>query len=255
MQPLIHYSPEQFQLVEELRGALQSGRLPHIRLLGEPGVGKTRMALELTRTENLSPVTLYLRDGRALLKSSFLNELIQDHTYHFVVLVVDECPQKDSAEIWNILRARSERVRLVTIDHGPDTSADDKMRIVHVDPAGREQIISILEEYGIGKHDAGRWAEYCQGCPRVAHVIGDNLRQNRADLLQSPATVDLWDRFIVGHDEPTSEEVQLRKIVLRYVSLFERFGFEPPVDGEAQFIASMAEACDSSIDMASISVA
>src|SRR5207253_6278709 len=65
------------------------------RLLGEPGVGKTRMALELTRADNLAPVTLYLRDGRALLKSSFLNELIQDHAYHFVVLVVDECPQKD----------------------------------------------------------------------------------------------------------------------------------------------------------------
>jgi hypothetical protein len=245
MQPPIHYSPEQFELVEELRGALQSGQFPHIRLLGEPGVGKTRLALELTRAGNLSPVTLYLRDGRALLKSSFLNELIQDHTYRFVVLVVDECPQKDSAEIWNILRARSERVRLVTIDHGPDTSADDKMRKVDVDPAGPEQIISILGEYGIGKHDAGRWAEYCQGCPRVAHVIGENLRQNRADLLQSPATVDLWDRFIVGHDDPGSEEVQLRKIVLRYVSLFERFGFEPPVEAEAQFIASMAEACDS----------
>jgi hypothetical protein len=245
MQSPIHYSPEQFELVEELRGALQSGQLPHIRLLGEPGVGKTRMALELTRADNLAPVTLYLRDGRALLKSSFLNELIQDHAYHFVVLVVDECPQKDSAEIWNILRTRSEKVRLVTIDHGPDTSADDKMRIVHVDPAGPEQILSILEEYGIGKHDAGRWAEYCQGCPRVAHVIGENLRQNRADVLQSPATVNLWDRFIVGHDEPNSEKVQLRKIVLRYVSLFERFGFEPPVDAEAQFIASMAEACDS----------
>jgi hypothetical protein len=244
MQPPIHYSPEQFQLLEELREDLQSGRFPHIRLLGEPGVGKTRMALELTRSDNLAPVTLYLRDSRALLKSSFLNELIQDHTYRFVVLVVDECPQKDSAEIWNILRARSDRVRLVTIDHGPDTSADEKMRIVPVGPADHEQIVSILEEYGIGKQDAGRWAEYCQGCPRVAHVIGDNLRQNRANLLQSPATVDLWDRFIVGHDDPGSEEVQLRKIVLRYVSLFERFGFEPPVEGEAQFIASMAETCD-----------
>jgi hypothetical protein len=244
MQPPIHYGPKQLQLVEELRGALQSGQFPHIRLLGEPGVGKTRMALELTRADNLAPVTLYLRDGRALLKSSFLNELIENRAYRFVVLVVDECPQKDSAEIWNILRGRSERVRLVTIDHGPDASADDKMRIVQVDRAGPEQIMSILEEYGIGKHDARRWAQDCQGCPRVAHVIGENLRQNRADVLQSPATIDVWDRFIVGHDDTRSEEVQLRKTVLRYVSLFERFGFEPPVEGEAQFIASMAKNCD-----------
>ena len=254
MQPPIHYSPEQFHLVEELRGALQSGEFPHIRLLGEPGVGKTRMALELTRADNLAPATLYLRDGRALLKSSFLNELIQGHAYRFVVLVIDECPPKDSAEIWNVLKTRSERVRLVTIDHGPDTSADDKMRIVDVDPAGPEQIISILEEYGIGNHDAGRWAEYCQGCPRVAHVIGENLRQNRADVLQSPGTVDLWDRFIVGHDAPNADEVQLRKTVLRYVSLFERFGFEPPVDAEARVHRQHGRSMRLAIEMASLSV-
>lgn len=245
MQPPIHYSPEQHQLLEELRQDLQSGQYPHIRLLGEPGVGKTRMALELTRAPNLAPVTLYLRDARALLQSSFLNELIQGHAYRFVVLVVDECPPKDSAEIWNLLKTRSDRVRLVTIDHGPDTSADDKRRIVEVNAVAAEQIVSILTEYGIDQHDAPRWAEYCQGCPRVAHVLGDNLRQNRADLLQSPGTVDLWDRFVVGHADPSSEEVQLRKTVLRYVSLFERFGFEPPVDGEARFIAGMAETCDS----------
>ena len=169
------------------------------------------MALEVTRAENLALSRLYLRDGRALLKSSFLNELIQGNAYRFVVLVIDECPTKDSAEIWNILKTRFQRVRVVTMDHGPDTSADDKMRIVEVHPVGPEQIVSILAEYGIEKHEANRWAEYCQGCPRVAHVIGDNLRQNRADLLQPPALVDLWDRFVVGHDNSNLEDVQLRK--------------------------------------------
>src|SRR5262245_47236302 len=112
-------------------------------------------------------------------------------------------------------------------------------------PAGRpEQIASILSEYGNDKNDPRRLSEDCQGCPPVAHVIGENLRQNRADLLQPPATVDLWDRFIVGRDDPNSEEVQLRRIVLRYVSLFERFGFEPPVEHEAMWIASMAAKCD-----------
>jgi len=244
MLPPVHYSPEANQLVEELRTDLHSGRFPHVRLIGEPGVGKTRTALEITRVPNLAPVTLYLRDGRALLKSSFLNELIQGDAGRFVLLVVDECPQKDSAEIWNLLKTRSERVRLLTIDHGPDTSADDKMRLVEVRPAGAEQIVSILQEYEIEKNDASRWAAYCEGCPRVAHVIGENLRQNRADVLQPPATVNVWDRFIVGQDDADSEEVQLRKTALRYLALFERFGFEPPVQGEAKCIAAMAVECD-----------
>jgi transcriptional regulator with XRE-family HTH domain len=244
MNSSVHYSPEFRQQIDELREELQSGCVPHLRLIGEPGVGKTRLALELTRADNLSPATLYVRDGRSLLQSILLNELIQPEDQRFAILVIDECPPKDRAEIWNLLRQRSNRLRLVTIDHGPETAADDKMRVYPVQPISEAQIKSIIAEYGIDEHDAHRWATYCQGCPRVAHVIGENLRQNRPDILQTPATVNVWERFIVGTDQPDSEEVHMRRIVLRHIALFERFGFESPVDQEARFIAAMAEKCD-----------
>jgi transcriptional regulator with XRE-family HTH domain len=244
MNSAVHYSPEFRQQVDELREELQSGHVPHLRLVGEPGVGKTRLALELTRADNLSPATLYIRDARSLLQSTFLNELIQPEDQRFAILVIDECPPKDRAEIWNLLRPRSNRLRLVTIDHGPETAADDKMRLFPVQPIGEDQIKSIIAEYGIDDHDARRWAAYCQGCPRVAHVVGENLRKNRPDMLQAPATVNVWERFIVGTDHPDSADVQLRRIVLRHIALFERFGFEPPVDKEARFIAAMAGKCD-----------
>jgi hypothetical protein len=154
MQPSVHYGPETYQLMEELRQGLQTDQFAHLRLVGEPGEGKTRLAMEITRAEHLRPATLYVRDGRMLLNSSFVNELIQTPDYGFVLLVVDECSRKDSAEIWNVLKTRSDRVRLVTIDHGPDKSADDKMRLVEVGPIGGEQIIEILKEYGIGHKDA-----------------------------------------------------------------------------------------------------
>jgi transcriptional regulator with XRE-family HTH domain/DNA polymerase III delta prime subunit len=240
----VQYSPEFRQQIDELREELQSGRVPHLRLVGEPGVGKTRLALELTRAANLSPATLYIRDGRSLLQSTFLNELLQPEDQRFAILVIDECPPKDRADVWNLLRPRSNRLRLVTIDHGPEMAADEKMRLFLVQPISEAQIKSIIAEYGINDHDSHRWAAYCQGCPRVAHVVGENLRQNRPDMLQTPATVNVWERFIVGTDPPDSEDVQLRRIVLRHIALFERFGFEPPVDQEARFIAAMARECD-----------
>lgn len=244
MQPEVHYSPEQQQLIEDLRTELRSGIAAHLRLIGEPGVGKTRLALELTNTDDLAPAVLYVRDGRSFLQSSFVNELIRADDHRFVLLVIDECPNKDRADIWNILKSRSQRIRLITIDHGPDDSFDDKTRIVSVEPVGIDEIVAILRDHGIGENDARRWADFCEGCPRVAHVLGENLRMDRTDLLQSPATVEVWDRFVVGYDAPESPEVELRRIVLRYVSLFERFGFEPPVEDEAQFIARLAEQCD-----------
>lgn len=240
----LHCSPEFRRQMDELREELYSGRVRHLRLVGEPGVGKTRLALEVTRAEYLSPVTLYLRDARSLLQSSFLNELIGPDDHRFAILVIDECPPKDRAEIWNVVKRRSDRLRLITVDHGPETAADDMMRVFPVRPIGPAEIKLIISEYGVEEHEAQRWAGYCQGCPRVAHVIGENLRENRADMLQPPATVDLWDRFVVGRDDPDSEDVHLRRIVLRHIALFERFGFEPPVDQEARFIAALAESCD-----------
>lgn len=244
MLPAVHYSEKMQQLIDDLRCDIELGRFAHIRLIGEPGVGKSRLALEITRAANIAPLTLYLRDGQSLLRSAFLNELVQGTGGRFVVLVVDECPVKDSAEIWNILKTRSERVRLVTIDHGPDTSADEKLRVVNVSPSGPEEIAAILREYGVDGLEANRWAEYCEGSPRFAHMVGENLRQNRFDVLQPPATANVYERSIVGRDDANSEKVQLRKTVLRHVALFERFGFAPPVEEEARFISELAQASD-----------
>jgi len=240
----LSYSPEFVHQIDELREELLSARIRHLRLIGEPGVGKSRLALELTRARNLSPVTLCISDGRALLRSTFLAELIQPDNLQFAILVVDECPAKDRAEIWNLLRQRSDRIRLITIDHGPDSSVDDEMRVFPVMPITEQQIASIISGYGIDHHEAKRWAAFCQGCPRIAHALADNLKRNRKDVLLEPATVNIWDRFVVGADDPNSEEVALRRIVLRHIALFERFGFEPPVENEARLIADLAAQCD-----------
>jgi len=246
MNPSVHYSAEQQQLIGHIRENLLSGEVPHVRLVGEPGVGKTRLALEVTSNE-LSAVTLYVKDGRALVQSSFLNELLQTDDTRFVVFVVDECSPRDLAEIWNALKSKSNRTRLVTIDHGPDETYDDKTEVISVEPTGTEQIVAILTDHGVGENDAKHWADYCEGCPRVAHVLGTNLELGATNLLTPPNTSEVWRRFVDGRDLPDSEEVTLRRIVLAYVSLFERFGFESPVENESQFIQQQARECDARI--------
>ncbi len=247
MQPREHYGAEQQDLIEDLRGALRSGEVAHVRLIGEPGVGKTRLALELTKAEDLAPLALYVTDGRTLLQSSFLNELVQLDDKRFVLFVIDECSQKDLADIWNILKPRSDRIRAITIDHGPDNTVDDKTRVVTVEPTGTEQIVSILKDHSVSESDAKRWADYCEGSPRFAHLLGENLDANRTDLLAVPTTLEVWRRSIDGHDTADSEAVQLRRVVLHYCSLFERFGFESPVADEANFVQTLTARCDQRI--------
>lgn len=244
MQPELHHGPEIYQLLCELKQQILSGEVSHLRLLGEPGVGKTRLALEITRDEQLAPLTIYVREGRALLQSTFINELIQRDDHRFLVFVVDECNNKDISDLWNRLKSNSGRIRIISIDHGPDDSVDDRSRTVQLGPLGKNEIASILTSHGIDRREASRWSEFCEGCPRVAHVLGDNLRHDRSDLLQIPGTVDVWNRFVVGHDSADSYDVRLRKVVLRHIALFEKFGFEAPVSSEAQYIATLAASCE-----------
>jgi hypothetical protein len=244
MLPPAHYSPELAQDVIDLRNRILSGDTSHVRVLGEPGIGKTRLALEITKDSQLAPITLYVPDGRQFLASPYINELVASDCSHRALLVVDECNAQDKASIWNALKSHTDRIKLITIDHGPDDSADTDVLRFQMPRSGKTQIEAILREYGIEENDAFRWADFCEGCPRVAHMLGENLREDRANLLQPLDTEVVWDRFIAGRDNRHPEEVILRRIVLRQIALFERFGYEPPVQAEAQFIAQLAGAID-----------
>jgi hypothetical protein len=234
-------------LVEEIRDCLQGNEIRHVRLIGEPGIGKTRLILEATAAEELAPLVVYVPHAEDFQKSRLFNELLRPDNDFFIVLVIDECPPKERASIWTALKGRSERCRLVTIDHGPEDASDELMQVIHCPGLEEEQIANIIAEYIPAKSEAKRWAEICGGSPRVAHAIGQNLKRNPDDILKPPATVPIWDRFIEGYDDPNSSDVLQRKIVLRCIALFAKFGFEQPVDEEAQFVVSLAKEIDSSI--------
>ena len=108
------------------------------------------------------------------------------------------------------------------------------------------QISDILLEYVLVKDHLHRWIEFCDGIPRVAHILGQNLQQNPDDLLRSPDTVNFWDRYIVGKDNPHSEDVRQRRIVLRHIALFKRFGYAEPFT-EARAIAKKIHDVDPAI--------
>src|SRR5262249_4581774 len=121
------------------------------------------------------------------------------------------------------------------------------IRYFDVPPLGSEEISNIIQSYQIPKEKVQRYAEFCGGSPRVAHVVGWNLLNNPEDLLQSTDTINIWDRFISGVDNLHSEETRRKRLVLQHIALFKRFGFERAVVSEAKSIAKLVEEADPQI--------
>ena len=208
----------------------------HVRVLGEPGIGKTKLVLEATRTEDLSSLVIYCSASQ-FRDSVLMNELLRDDNQFSTILVIDECDLDSRSYIWNKLRHRGPRIKLITIYNDYEEKSGD---ITYYDtpPLEDEQIRNIIiREYQISADQAGRWTELCDGSPRVAHVIGQNLLNHPEDLLKPSGTVDIWERYIVGGADPDSQEIKETRRVLRYIALFKRFGFERFVMAEAQAIA------------------
>ena len=234
MQLALQLGSEQEKLIKEIRTTLQENAVQHIRVIGEPGIGKTRLVYESVSDDDIAPSVVYVPSGEAFQKSKLFKELLKSDRYS-VTLVIDDCDNRDRASIWSALKGRS-GIKLITIDHGPDETRDSAMRTYHCPPLADEQIKNILFGYLQKNADLHNWAGWCSGSPRVAHLVGENLKSNPDHVLKSPADVPIWDRFIIGHKEMDDWEAKQHRLVLRHIALFHRFGFESPVSEEGEFI-------------------
>ena len=81
-------------------------------------------------------------------------------------------------------------------------------------------------------------------------MIGQNLRDNPGDILREPSTAEIWERYIAGLDDRDSPRVRERRMVLQFMGLFKRFGYQNPVGAEGEAISGLVEAHDNSIGQA-----
>lgn len=166
------------------------------------------------------------------------------------MLVLDELPELELAEIWRHLKNRCGALKIVSIDHGRDETQDADIQRFYAPRLTEETIKRILVSQVGESRDLDRWVEICEGSPRVAQAVAENLRANPEDLLRPPTTVPLWDRFLHGYRKRDEQHARQTDCVAQHLALFSRFGYESPVSDEAHYIANFIEKVDPTLGWA-----
>lgn len=240
----------QQELIRDIRDLILRNEASHIRLLGESGIGKTRLALEILTDKNLEPYSLYISNTERFINSQLYNELKRPDKEYFFILVLDGCSPNYCREIWNVLRNRNSKFIIISIDSEDYHSSDEKERIIECMQLSDETISKIIESYTGQKHDTHRWVNECSGSPAVAHMMGFNLKKNPINLLAPLSYKNFFVNLILNDRSISDSEVKRELIVLRYLSLFQKFGFEGPLAEEAKKIHDLLEKNDHSIGWA-----
>ena len=85
-----------------------------VRLVGRPGVGKSRLVLESIREYGLEHVTLYAFSPRDVPPNYFNRVALTDTDE--VTLVVDNCTYSDTVRLCQLAQPAKEKLRIVTIE-------------------------------------------------------------------------------------------------------------------------------------------
>ncbi len=247
MEPVFQAGKAQKDRIAEVREKLRGTDKPvHIRVQGDPGIGKTRFVLETTAAEDLSPLVLYCESPAQLNDGDLLMHILRDDNHFSAILIVDECDEAQSKSLWNKIRTQSPRIKLITI-YSDTEDTTGHTELIEVDPLGENELELTIKSYGIAKYNVGKWVDFCSGSPRAAHIIGNNLREHPEDLLRSPDNVQVWERFARVNLSGNKESVEKKLLVLQTMALFKRFGFEGGVKEESDFIAGIVFLINSNI--------
>lgn len=209
-----------------------------VRVSGFPGNGKTRSVLEAVNVSELSSQVIYFEKPSLALDTGNLRELALEDDLQ-AVIIVDECDAVSYASILAIVRRSKSQIKLLTIFNEDGNTVTGDVRYVDLNTSEKlpeEAIKKIIKSYGSAGEDAGRWATYCEGSPRMAHMIGENLKYNSADILKNPSYDKAMELCIANRDQIDSTEFNERKQVLMWLSLFTKFGWSNVHASERQFI-------------------
>lgn len=224
--------------IREIRDVLSNSENFHIRISGEPGVGKTRVLLEALREEYLSCRVVYIDRPILFMESAAFREILEDDRMRAIV-ILDDCDGKTLLRFIKLLTASAiERIKLISISQEKDKIG--KCISIDVPPLRDDEIMEIINKnHKIPKNHLRRSVELCSGSPQAAHILGENIHLDSKNMHDPFAIDNVWENYLLGDRSAGDPKNDITLRVLRHIALFKKFGFGISIHEEAEIIAKL----------------
>ena len=244
------YSPRRFvsdemrsDWIREVRKVLRAPgpACPFFRVIGLPGIGKTRLVFETLAAEDLSSRVIYVTADSFI--HSALFSMIKNDKHLSVILVVDECDSHQHQDLVRVFANQGSRLAVISMSYDSQNRPNPP-ELYYLDPLENSIIEEMLrlEFPNLFANVVSRLAEVADGYPRIAVLLAQSYLQNPGDQDEYIRVDedDLMDRLIGGHIRPDSELFRTTKKVLRGIALFDKIGYgaSSDLDEEAKWLAS-----------------
>jgi hypothetical protein len=157
----------------------------HAQIQGQPGVGKTRLALELVRRLGLDQVTLYSADvssSRELFGWVEMNDYVQ------AVVIVDECDEAEALALAEWGGRCQGRLRLITVGAAPKSGvglrSPSQGHVYDLNPLEQQAMERVVRAVSsILSPEHVRWiASKTRGFVKLAVVVAEAIAERRATI-------------------------------------------------------------------------
>ena len=216
--------------------ALGTEPYPSRHVLGDTGVGKSRVVFEALNVAGLREITAVVIDVSTFDHMTVRAAMSQP--YARMVLVVDDVTDAQLESLRTLAAATAGRLRLITIgDRGTPRTLGADTNVFDLRPLPEGRITALLDSAALPHLDAARAAqvaELAEGYPRLAVALAETI----ADAPES-AIPGLLNRHSVGtlltrmlSDDETTRQT------LAAIALFDRIGVDRDVSYELEVLAS-----------------
>lgn len=212
--------------------AVEKGSPVHLRVLGRPGVGKTRVVLEALKLHGARERVVYAQDPGGVPPEFWA--WLRDSAATSVILVVDESLEEEAIKLKDQALVCDGRVRLITIGVGEQFLGEKSPDYFFLDRLENESIEKLLQiRFTSLSREQSQWiARLTEGYVKLAVACGEAIAKDPSidvkTLTQIGSVSYVLDKLL---PEPR------KKLIMQALSILTRVGFEEDVVGEAQTLA------------------